>query len=268
MLRGSAIDRIVFGGTLIRCDISRGTGAWRCVESIATGSNVSLYPGPVARGKEYDSFVSRCPPGIPIELQSDWDKAFGVLQEPCDVASIVTSDEYETAHRAAAAVLSDSVVVSNGLLKGRYQVVAQWDAHGLPFAAGIEGERGGFDVLGADHVADLKATTTTEPWRWKLQAKRMLYHAQIACYDEGAKSIGNPVSSHWIVGVEFKPPHNVTCLRLTSRRLDIGRELVANWCEQLKTCESSGEWPGYSREPVEWDEDEGFLIEGDDDDGN
>ncbi len=173
-------------------------------------------------GKKWDAFVSTCT--FPID----------------EVLSVA---EYDSALRAADAVNADPV--AKPLLIGRHQVVAQWEAHGLPFAAGIEGERGGFDILGSEWIADLKVTTSTRPHQWGQQAWRMLYPVQLALYADSARALGHYPNKAHLIGVRAKAPHIVTVLTMSEATLDVARRMIASWCEQVLECERSGHWPGY-----------------------
>jgi hypothetical protein len=250
MRRGTAIDRLVLGGRLVRCDLGRGTGAWRAIELMAAQADLAVYPGPVARGKEYEAFVAGQPDGRSIVLEKDYAAAWDVLHgEPCDVSEIVTSDEYETANRAAQSVLQDPVAAP--LLVGEKQRVFQWDMHGLPWAAGIEGKRGGFDVLGAGFINDLKTTVSTEPGEWSRHARKMLYPEQLAAYRFAARAHGLRVDECYVTGVEVKPPYAVTVLRLTPHDLEMADRRLYSWCERIRQCEAADFWPGYSQSVVD-----------------
>src|ERR1700744_2459353 len=86
----------------------------------------AIYPGPTRRGKEWDAF-KEVNAGKFLPIQSEIDDAKG----------------------AADAVLADPFALSLINSPGaEMQLCAQWEAYGLQMAAGIPGERGGFDLVG------------------------------------------------------------------------------------------------------------------------
>lgn len=175
---------------------------------------------------------------------------------------ICIESEYEDALGCARSVLYDPV--ANTLLSApgvRYQECAEWEAYGLPCAAGIRGERGGFDLIGVlderavdalgfgavgdTFEADLKITSTTQPDDLAKHAWRMLWHAQRAFYKDGIEANGGRVDHSLLIGVESSPPHVVTVLRVDDDAIDAGRRSCCLWAERVRACEASGRWPGY-----------------------
>jgi PDDEXK-like uncharacterized protein DUF3799 len=185
------------------------------------GRKVALYPGKVRNGKEWDAFRTEFS-GCDICIQSEYDEAK-------DMADAVLSDPI------ARALLAD----------GEHQRVMQWDWCDVPCGAGIPGKRGGFDVLGADFIADLKATSTAQPEAWMRHAWRMHYPAQLGFYRTGAESIGHKIKRGFLIGVESSPPHCVTVLELDAEALDDGEKMCRMWIERYKGCEAANVWPGY-----------------------
>jgi hypothetical protein len=248
MRRGTAVDRLVLGGRLVRCGMDRNSKAWAALTLMAAGNDVAVYDGAVRNGGKWDSF-EEANAGKPIVLQKEWDAAYSVLKgDRCDLGCIVTDDEYEAANGAATSVMTDPAAKER--LEGEKQRVIHWDMFGLPWGAGIAGVRGGFDILGATWLADLKVTDCTEPIRWSKQARRMLYPQQLAAYRAGARFIGRTIDSAHLIGVEFRPPYVVTVLDFEPEDLDDAERDVAAWCERIRQCEASGNWPGYVQTSV------------------
>jgi hypothetical protein len=197
------------------------------------------------KGAKWQTALACCPPG----------------------SEIVTRSEYDDAAGAAEAVRADPVAQS--LLAGcEFQRVAQWEMHGLPFASGIAGERGGFDavrVASAEkpgYLCDLKVTADVEPRALQRHSWRMLWPAKAAAYLEGARCVGLDVHDFYLICAEAQPPHCVTVLRLSEAALEMGRKQVAMWCERHRQYEAAGEWPGFVQsvtelEPEVWMVDEG-----------
>jgi hypothetical protein len=141
-----------------------------------------------------------------------------------------------------------------------FQKVAQWSTYGIACAAGIEGERGGFDAIRArfppvqstpGQIHDLKITSSADPDELSRHTWRMLWHVQGAWYVDGARAMGLDVDEFRIIAVEATPPHCVTVLRVPERMLEEGRKSIRHWVEKLRACDASGEWPGYVQSEVE-----------------
>lgn len=197
------------------------------------GSNVAIYPGPTRRGKEWDAFQAGNA-GKYLPIQSEYDEAKG-----------------------AADALLASPVAREYLEGAEYQRVGQWEAYGLPCATGIDGQRGGFDILHvkprgrAPFVADMKTTASTDPETFSRHAWKMMWHAQGAWLLDGARAMGLDVQDFYLIGVESSPPHNVTVLQVPTAILDMGRRSIVKWAERHRACEASGTWPQYVQSVVE-----------------
>lgn len=169
---------------------------------------------------------------------------------------IVTAPEYAEASAAAEAVLKDPRAMA--LIEGaEVQRVAKWEAYGLPCASGIEGERGGFDILNlnpkgrAPYIGDLKVTRSAAPHDLARQAWSQLWHAQGAWYLDGAEALGWRVPDFVLIAVESTPPHCVTVARVPAQLLELGRRSLVLWTETHRACEAAGEWPGYVQTEIE-----------------
>lgn len=193
----------------------------------AQGRGHATYTGPTRRGKEWEKWREEHP-GMLLPIQSEVDDARG----------------------AADAVLADPVAAS--ILDGcNFQQVLQWEAFGLECAAGIAGERGGFDAINLrprsrpPYIADLKMTSCSEPEELSRHVLRMQWHAQGAWYLHGAREHGMDVSEFLIIAVESEPPHNVTVMRIPMEVIGMGEKLLTIWTDQHRRCEDAGVWPGY-----------------------
>lgn len=199
----------------------------------------AVYPGKVRNGKEYEAWRD-ANPGVIQCIQSELDdakgSAYAVLDDP----------------------VAQSILQSDGV---EFQVCAQWEAYGLQCAAGIAGERGGYDCVGvatdlmsdlipgiragAPFVCDLKVTSSTEPYDFSVQAWKMLWHAQLAWYLDGITANRGACDQAILIGVEASPPHNVTVLLVPPDLIEDGRRSLSLWAEKLRTCDASGQFPGY-----------------------
>lgn len=196
------------------------------------GRNVARYPGKVRNGKEWEAFRAANESKV-----------------------ICIGSEFEDARGAAEAVLNDARAME--ILSGcEFQRVMQWQAYELPCAAGLTGKRGGFDALHLErgYVADLKITgEATEPEQLQRHAMRRHWDAQLAWYIDGAQALGmGTVRDGYLICAEATPPHNVTVLRASPQVLEFGRKKLYRWTEDLRKCEVTGRWPGYTQAIVEW----------------
>jgi len=132
----------------------------------------------------------------------------------------------------------------------RTQVPLSWTVNGVPRSTR------GVDVLIGNRLVDLKVTNCTEPGRFGWHARKMMWHAQLADYEEACRQNNIDVSGGlYLVGIESTAPHCVTVLRMTPAALEEGRRCVASWIETFKSCAESNQWPGYVQSPVDLDVD-------------
>jgi hypothetical protein len=198
---------------------------------LGSAEPVTFYPGSVRRGKEWESFAAAHAHSI-----------------------ILTKREHAIAEGMAEAVrrCPHATQVLDGLIREtRYWTVQGRSCRGTP------------DVHGVNFLTDLKTGETSDPRRFPWKVRQFAYHAQLAWYRAGVIACGLPVPEDcYIVAVEQTPPHVVTVFRLTPQTLDLGERLCRLWFEQLKVCEESGVYPGYSQSIVDLDLlDDETLIE-------
>lgn len=174
-------------------------------------------------------------------------------------ALILTPKEYRAAEGMARAVSKSPDAMR--FLNGAIRELCVWTIQGRSC-------RGTPDVWneGAGFITDLKTGETSDPRRFPWKVRSFAYHAQLAWYQDGLELAGYDRPRRcYIVAVEQSPPHVVTVYVLTEHILDLGRRLCRLWFEQVRICEQSGHWPGYSQSVVELDlpefEDGGELLE-------
>lgn len=151
---------------------------------------------------------------------------------------IVDEDDVELASKIAVAVMSHAI--AGPLLDGVIERRITWQLSGRECA-------GTPDVVG-DYVVDLKTTVDASPDRFPWQAARLGYFGQGAWYLDGirAAKLGDPAGCK-IIAVETKPPFVVQVYVQTPAALDMSRRQVRALFEQLRTCEQSRHFPGYSQ---------------------
>lgn len=198
-------------------------------DSIVFGQRgYKVYPGKVRNGQEWESFREKWP-GHYLPIAS------------------------EAADAEGAAHSVQSSTVARSLLDGcEFQIAPRWDCWGLPCAAGIPGERGGFDAINFTkmYIVDLKITSTTKPEELDRHAFRSFWHAQGVWYCEAAcEMYGRAEGQGWdffLLAVESKPPHCVVARKMSPASYVAGQKLLTIWTEQQRQCEASGHWPGYT----------------------
>lgn len=188
------------------------------VHAMAFDQPFVVYDG-TRRGKEWDAFAGR---------------HAGTL--------IANKTEADRATRCCAELLASPIAAP--LLRGSFEHLIEWQWMGRACSSRL-------DVLGEQHIVELKTASSTQPDRFRAACLgRLAYHAQLAFYRMAA---GLPSATAYIIGVETSSPFAVTVLRLTPRALLEGEKLCRIWFEQLLGCERSNEWPAYSQSILDLD---------------
>jgi hypothetical protein len=190
------------------------------------------YPGATRRGKEYDAFVAANPD-----------------------TEILTASEHAKAQAMAEAVRACKL--AEPWLQGAVEKTLLFKWMGLDCRATP-------DVRGADFLTELKTSTTSDPERFKWQALRMHYHAQLRFQQYAVAD--TEITHHMIVCVESVAPYPVTVFYIETRALEAADKLLMLWAERLKNCEQSQAFPPYSQSivPLDVPEDEEELVFADD----
>lgn len=123
------------------------------------------------------------------------------------------------------------------------------------------------DAYNRTTLVDLKCLRSAEPDKVMWQSSKMFYHCQAALYRRCLNSLSNSVKDAYLVVVENRPPHPVSVFRFTETALEAGDRACALWLEQLRACEQSGVYPGYTQTIVDLelpgDGMDAFTFEGD-----
>lgn len=179
---------------------------------------VIWYPGATRRGKDWDAFQSSHPG-----------------------ETILTATTYDIACHMVASLRASAD--ASELLAGEHQQRIEWTRNGRK-CAGIP------DVVNARGIVDLKTTQDSNPEKFRWQALKLAYPAQLDWYRIG---LGKPDVPCYIVAVESRAPYNVTCLQVAEPLLQQGRQMASLWLERLIACEAAGDWPGYVQSIVTLD---------------
>lgn len=95
---------------------------------------------------------------------------------------------------------------------------------------------------------DLK---TCESAAWSDLSSSMVnygYHTQDAFYAMGCDALGVTGEGSAFVCVESEAPHEIAVYTTGPDTMGIARTLVGEWLREIVKCQSSGEWPGYSKD--------------------
>lgn len=203
------------------------------------GPPLVCFPGKRRAGKEWEAFE---------EGHAD--------------ALILSAAEMHKAQSMAAAVRADEV--ANRVLFGQgmiYEKTIMWTQLGRE-------RRCTPDARNASIVVELKTTRDASQDKFRWDAIRLGYHVQCADYAMAFEAErGYAPSDVYIVAVENAAPYGCSTWRLTTAALDKGKRLAHERLEKLLACEASGEWPGYSSGPIDFDVplDPNDLVFADDD---
>jgi hypothetical protein len=72
------------------------------------------------------------------------------------------------------------------------------------------------------------------------------YHIQAAHYLNGLDAISSCPRRYALLLAEKEPPFCVRMVELDFASLELGKRQVRRWLHQLKSCQDSGDWPGWS----------------------
>lgn len=184
--------------------------------------------------------------GAPRDARHSAWRAFRDEHADC---IILSNAEYAQAERSYNALMSNADACQ--LLHGQVQQRIEWQLNGRA----CSGTPDVFTSLNANRVVDLKKTRCGNPDKFRWDALRMGYHAQLAWYRTGllgaGKLSGSPAC--FIVTVETEAPSVVTCFELTPGTIELGERTWRLWWERLMVCEESEVFPGYSQSVVQLD---------------
>jgi hypothetical protein len=192
--------------------------------AIGMSREVIAYPGKQRRGKDWEAYKA---------------ENAGKL--------IVTRKELALAEGMRDSVLASPYAVE--ALKGRRQEEIFWEYMGRKCVSHLDcaDESGVF-------VTELKTAQTSNPARFRWQAFKFAYHAQLAFYRLAKQhQTGRKPSAAYIVVVGSKAPHVTVVMKLSDRALELGERLIRIWFETLLNCEKANQWPGYAQTIIELD---------------
>jgi hypothetical protein len=216
MLIGSATDRFVFGGKVVKY----------------TGKRDS-------RSKEWVAFRAEYADHV-IVIESEWQAARATAD--CVLADPVAGPLLRAPGNEFQRVMQWQAY---GGLECAAGIAGPTEAGG----------RGGFDLINQREsvIIDLKASGDAEPASLLRHARRMLWHCQGRWYLDGAQALSLDASRFKLIVAETSGVA-VTVLTLGEKVLEKAAQQIRHWVERLRGCEAEDSWPGYQQSEVEWDE--------------
>jgi hypothetical protein len=176
---------------------------------------------------------------------------------------IVNLKEYYLAAAMAKAIRENERVIELGLLNRDGAVTEteiEWDFDGVPFSSTP-------DLHCPEFGVDLKTTKSAKPGHFERDILKYYYHSQGAIYKKAIQAKYGYTPKEWyIIACESKAPHDVVVYRLTPRILDLGERTAYMWLSELRNCEASGHWPGYTNAVVDVDVPDYMLKDDEDED--
>lgn len=161
---------------------------------------------------------------------------------------ILNAKEWATAEGIANAIRRHPIAAPL-LFEGTIlEQTIEWEWLGRKCTSRPDSRRGG------QVVTDLKTTQCADPERFRFDALKRAYHAQLAFYGLATKHLtGVEPDDLFACAVESKRPFAVTVLRLTDEARTQGEKMARLWFERLLVCESSDSWPAYTDAIVKLD---------------
>lgn len=93
-------------------------------------------------------------------------------------------------------------------------------------------------------IVDLKTAREIDSSVFGRAAARLLYHAQVAWYQQGYEARTQERLPCVIIAVESEAPHDVAVIDVDEDSLEAGRDDVKRAVALLAECRASGQWPG------------------------
>ncbi len=190
----------------------------RGAHAMVLGEPVVKWVGKTRQGKAWEMFKARHADKEILNAK-EWSTSEGI-------ANAIRR------HPIAAPLLFDGAILEDTIA---------WNWLGRKCTSRPDSRRGG------EAVTDLKTTQCADPERFRYDAIRRAYHAQLAFYGLAVKDLtGKEPDDLFACAVESKRPYAVTVLRLTDEARTQGEKLCRAWFERLLVCESSDHWAAYT----------------------
>jgi hypothetical protein len=102
-------------------------------------------------------------------------------------------------------------------------------------------------------MPDLKTCRSSDPKRFKFQARDLAYHIQLSFYSFVARLAGLDVKLARIIAAENCRPYPVTCFEPSDSFIATGERDMRTALNKFAECRDADEWPGYADQTQELD---------------
>ena len=112
------------------------------------------------------------------------------------------------------------------------------------------------DHIAGNTIIDIKTTTDARPREFMWSVRKYMYHLSAAYYMDFAWPLGFDIDRFIWAAVESTPPYACALYQAGPGMIAQGRQMYEDAIRQYKTCELSGEWPGYEESiiPIDFPE--------------
>lgn len=198
----------------------------RGAHAMVLGEPVVKWTGKTRNGKVWEAFKERHK-GAEILNANEWAKAEGI-------ANAIRR------HPIAAPLLFEGGAI--------LEQTVEWEWLGRKCTSRPDSRVPGL------RTTDLKTTQCADPARFRSDAFRRAYHAQLAFYALADKHLtGKEPTDLFACAVESKRPFAVQVFQLTDADRIAGERMCRLWMERLLACEASNHWPAYTDAIVAFD---------------
>jgi len=170
-------------------------------------------------------------------------EAWALFELTAGHKEILAGDEYECATAMAGAVLmhpTARTVVNDA--PGLVEASFVWRDPATGILCKGRADR---TVTSQRLLVDLKSTEDASPGAFQRSAFKYGYHRQMAMYLDGLAAVGHPMEGALLVAVEKTPPYALAVYLLAEDAISFGRSEYRTLLGILKSCQESGDWPGY-----------------------
>lgn len=156
----------------------------------------------------------------------------------------IAKDDYEAAHRMAAAVKDDPDAARLLDGEGANELAVTWSMGGVDLKCRV-------DRLIEGAVIEIKTTHDASPAAMARQIARLGYHGQLGCYLSGLDAIAQRNRRAIIIAVEKSLPYAVGTYALSAGALAQGRAMFLGALDKYAHCRAADRWPGYQAQEID-----------------
>lgn len=163
--------------------------------------------------------------------------------EPIEGVTVLSPDDMARVNCIAAAVRGNDTAsqLLNAATDHELSIIATDPETGLILKARLDLWCGDYGIL-----PDLKTCRSSDPKRFKYQARDLAYEVQLAFYRHVGRLAGLPIDIPTIIAVENTKPFPVTVFEPSDEYMVEGEKRMKAALLRFAECKSSGRWPGYT----------------------